>query len=57
MAKSDEQKQAIARAYGERKSSETGMKSGTTFRLNLSQQRRDRLNKEKASLELKLAEL
>lgn len=57
MAKSNEQKKAIARAYGEGKSSAVGVKSGAGFRLNLSRQKRDSLERQKEELEKRLAAL
>jgi hypothetical protein len=57
VAKSNEQKEAIARAYGEGKSSTAGVKSGASFRLNLSRQKRDSLERQKEELKKRLAAL
>jgi hypothetical protein len=57
VAKSNEQKIAIARAYGEGKSSPAGVKSGAGFRLNLSRQKRDQLVRQKEELERRLASM
>lgn len=55
MAKTTEQKKAIAKAYGGAKSSTVGVTSGAGFRLTLTPQQKARLDRQRAEIERRAA--
>lgn len=55
MKRTKEQKEAIARAYSKCEPSDWGVKSDPGFRLNLSKQKRESLQRQKEELEKQLS--